>query len=194
MADAWLVLVSAVFVNNFVLTKFLGICPFLGVSRRLDTAVGMALAVLFVLTLSSTMSWIIEREILAPLHLEVLRTIAFVLVIAALVQFIEMLMRKTAPVLHQALGIFLPLITTNCAVLGVALINVQKAHDFWTSALYGFGAAAGFGLVLVLFAGVRTRLARAPVPAAFAGAPAALVAAGLMSLAFMGFSGMGAGG
>ena len=193
MADAWLILVSAVFVNNFVLTKFLGICPFLGVSRRLDTAVGMALAVLFVLTLSATLSWIIEEEILKPLHLEVLRTISFVLVIAALVQFIEMLMKKTAPVLHQALGIFLPLITTNCAVLGVALINVQKAHDFLTSALYGLGAAAGFGLVLVLFAGIRTRLARAPVPQVFAGAPAALIAAGLMSLAFMGFAGMGVG-
>jgi len=190
MADALLILISAVLVNNFVLAKFLGICPFLGVSARTETAVGMSLAVLFVLTLASAISWIVEHLLLAPLGLSFLRTIAFILVIAALVQFIETMMKKTAPVLHQALGIFLPLITTNCAVLGVAILNVQKDHGFLQSVVYGFGAALGFALVLVLFSAMRERIAQAPVGRLLEGAPIALIAAGLMSLAFMGFSGL----
>ena len=190
MTELVLILVGAVLVNNFVLAKFLGLCPFLGVSRKVETAMGMGLATTFVLTISSVCAYLINRYILAPLELEYLRTIAFILVIAAVVQFTEMVVHKTSPLLYQVLGIFLPLITTNCAVLGVALLNVQEHHGFLESAVYGFGAAAGFSLVLVLFAQMRERLAAADVPAAFRGAPIALITAGLMSLAFMGFSGL----
>ena len=190
MTDFALILLSAVLVNNFVLTKFLGICPFLGVSGKLETAFGMSLAVLFVMTLASTASWLVQQYVLIPLDLLYLQTIFFILIIAVLVQFIEMLIHKTSPVLYQALGIFLPLITTNCAVLGVALLNVQKKHGFMSSALYGFGSALGFALVLLLFSGLRERIDKAPIPAAFKGSPASLITAGLMSLAFMGFSGL----
>ncbi|WP_018719296.1 electron transport complex subunit RsxA [Arhodomonas aquaeolei] len=190
MTELALILVSTVLVNNFVLVKFLGLCPFMGVSRSLDAAIGMALATTFVLTLSSVASYLVGTYLLAPLGLGYLRIIAFILVIAAVVQFTEMVVRHTSPVLHQVLGIFLPLITTNCAVLGVALLNVQQAHDLVASALYGFGAAMGFSLVLVLFAGLRERLDGADVPAPFRGGAIALVTAGLMSLAFMGFSGL----
>ncbi|MCS4503584.1 Electron transport complex subunit RsxA [wastewater metagenome] len=190
MTELALILVSTVLVNNFVLVKFLGLCPFMGVSRSLDAAIGMALATSFVLTLSSVASYLVGTYLLAPLGLGYLRIIAFILVIAAVVQFTEMVVRHTSPVLHQVLGIFLPLITTNCAVLGVALLNVQQAHDLVASALYGFGAAMGFSLVLVLFAGLRERLDGADVPAPFRGGAIALVTAGLMSLAFMGFSGL----
>lgn len=190
MTEYLLILVSTVLVNNFVLTKFLGLCPFMGVSRKLETATGMALATTFVLTLSSVCSYLANTYLLAPLGLEYLRTITFILVIAAVVQFTEMVIQKTSPVLYQVLGIFLPLITTNCAVLGVALLNVQQEAGFVDSALYGFGAALGFSLVLILFASMRERIAVADVPVAFRGPAIALVTAGLMSLAFMGFSGL----
>ena len=162
----------------------------MGVSRKLETAVGMGLATTFVLTLSAVSSYIVNEYLLAPLGIEYLRTISFILVIAVVVQFTEMVMHKTSPLLYQMLGIFLPLITTNCAVLGVALLNIQEQHSFIQSALYGFGAAAGFSLVLVLFAAVRERIAVADVPLPFQGSAIALITAGLMSMAFMGFSGL----
>ncbi len=190
MAEYALILVSTVLVNNFVLVKFLGLCPFMGVSRKLETATGMGLATTFVLTLSSICSYLVNEYMLAPLGLEFLRTIAFILVIAVVVQFTEMVVHKTSPLLYQVLGIFLPLITTNCAVLGVALLNVQEENGFLQSAVYGFGAAAGFSLVLVLFAAMRERITVADVPVAFRGPAIALVTAGLMSMAFMGFSGL----
>jgi electron transport complex protein RnfA len=188
--DIALLLVGAVFVNNFVLVKFLGLCPFMGVSRRLDAAYGMALATGFVLTLSAALAWVVHHWILLPLGLEYLRTLGFILVIAAVVQFTEIVMNRQSPRLYRVLGIYLPLITTNCAVLGVALLNVQARHSLLESVLYGFGAALGFGLVLVLFSAMRERLEAADVPAAWRGAPIALATAGLMSLAFMGFSGL----
>ena len=190
MTELAVILVSTVLVNNFVLVKFLGLCPFMGVSRNLETAMGMSLATTFVLTLSSVASYLVNTYLLAPLGVAYLRIIAFILVIAAVVQFTEMVVRRTSPVLHQVLGIFLPLITTNCAVLGVALLNIRQAHDLLASALYGFGAALGFSLVLVLFAGLRERLEHADVPAPFRGGAIGLVTAGLLSLAFMGFGGL----
>jgi electron transport complex protein RnfA len=190
MAELALILVSTVLVNNFVLVKFLGLCPFLGVSRKLETATGMSLATTFVLTLSSVCSYLANEYLLAPLGLEYLRTITFILVIAVVVQFTEMVVHKTSPLLYQVLGIFLPLITTNCAVLGVALLNVQHQHSFLQSAVYGFGAAVGFSLVMILFASIRERMAVADVPEAFKGSAIALITAGLMSLAFMGFTGL----
>lgn len=192
MNDVALLLVGAVFVNNFVLVKFLGLCPFMGVSRKLDAAYGMALATGFVLTLSSALAWVVHHWILLPLGLEYLRTLGFILVIAAVVQFTEIVMNRQSPRLYRVLGIYLPLITTNCAVLGVALLNVQARHTLIESILYGFGASLGFGLVLVLFSAMRERLETADVPASWRGAPIALATAGLMSLAFMGFSGMAA--
>ncbi|NOX91895.1 MAG: electron transport complex subunit RsxA [Gammaproteobacteria bacterium] len=190
MTEYALILVSTVLVNNFVLVKFLGLCPFMGVSRKLETATGMALATTFVLTLSSIASYLVNEYLLAPLGLEYLRTITFILVIAVVVQFTEMVVHKTSPLLYQVLGIFLPLITTNCAVLGVALLNVQQQHGFLQSAVYGFGASVGFSLVLILFAAMRERINVADVPEAFRGAAIALITAGLMSMAFMGFSGL----
>jgi len=190
MTEYLLILVSTVLVNNFVLVKFLGLCPFMGVSRKLETATGMALATTFVLTLSSVCSFLANHYLLQPLGLEYLQTITFILVIAVVVQFTEMVVHKTSPLLYQVLGIFLPLITTNCAVLGVALLNVQQDHGFVESALYGFGAAVGFSLVLILFAAMRERVAAADVPVMFRGSAIALITAGLMSLAFMGFSGL----
>ena len=190
MEDIGLLLVGAVFVNNFMLVKFLGLCPFMSVSRRMDAAYGMALATGFVLTLSAALAWVVHHWILLPLGLEYLRTLGFILVIAAVVQFTEIVMNRQSPRLYRVLGIYLPLITTNCAVLGVALLNVQARHSLIESVLYGFGAALGFGLVLVLFSAMRERLEAADVPAAWRGAPIALATAGLMSLAFMGFSGL----
>jgi electron transport complex protein RnfA len=190
MTEYALILVSTVLVNNFVLVKFLGLCPFMGVSRKLETATGMALATTFVLTLSSVASYLVNEYLLAPLGLEYLRTITFILVIAVVVQFTEMVVHKTSPLLYQVLGIFLPLITTNCAVLGVALLNVQQQHGFLQSAVYGFGASMGFSLVLILFAAMRERITVADVPEAFRGPAIALITAGLMSMAFMGFSGL----
>jgi len=190
MTEYALILISTIWVNNFVLVKFLGLCPFMGVSRKLETAMGMALATTFVLTLSSVCSYLVNEYILAPLALEYLRTIMFILVIAVVVQFTEMVVHKTSPMLYNVLGIFLPLITTNCAVLGVALLNVQEKHGFLHSAFYGFGAAIGFALVLILFAGLRERIAVADVPESFQGNAISLITAGIMSLAFMGFVGL----
>jgi electron transport complex protein RnfA len=190
MKEYALILVSTILVNNFVLVKFLGLCPFMGVSRKLETAMGMALATTFVLTLSAVFSYLIETYLLAPFGLSYLRIIAFILVIAGVVQLTEMIVHKTSPLLYQVLGIFLPLITTNCAVLGVALLNVQQAHNFVQSFLYGFGASIGFSLVLVLFAAMRERINVADVPTPFKGASIGLITAGLMSIAFMGFAGL----
>jgi Na+-translocating ferredoxin:NAD+ oxidoreductase subunit A len=190
MTDFFIILVSAILVNNFVLVQFLGLCPFMGVSGKLETAIGMSAATTFVLTLSSMCSYLTYHYILLPLDLAFLRTISFILVIAVVVNFTEIVMHKTNPLLYRVLGIFLPLITTNCAVLGVALLNINQAHSFVESVLYGFGAALGFSLVLVLFSALRERLAVADVPIPFKGAAIAMVTAGLMSLAFMGFSGL----
>ena len=190
MTEFLLLLISTVLVNNFVLVKFLGLCPFMGVSGKLETAIGMSLATTFVLTLASICSYLVDSYLLAPLGLLYLRTLSFILVIAVVVQFTEMVVHKTSPGLYRLLGIFLPLITTNCAVLGVALLNVNARHNFINSALYGFGAAVGFSLVLILCAAMRERLAAADVPVPFKGAAIAMITAGLMSLAFMGFSGL----
>lgn len=190
MAEYALILISTILVNNIVLVKFLGLCPFMGVSRKLETAMGMGLATTFVLTLSSISSYLINEYLLIPLNIEFLRTISFIFVIAVVVQFTELVVHKTSPMLYQVLGIFLPLITTNCAVLGVALLNVQQQNGFIESALYGFGAAIGFSIVLVIFAAMRERIAAADVPVPFQGAAIGLITAGLMSMAFMGFSGL----
>jgi electron transport complex protein RnfA len=190
MTEYFLILVSTVLANNFVLVRFLGLCPFMGVSNKLEGAIGMSVATMFVLTLSSISSYLLSAYVLRPLGLEYLSTLGFILVIATVVQLTEMVMRKSSPLLYRILGIFLPLITTNCAVLGVALLNVQEQHNLLQSALYGFGAAAGFGLVLVMFAAMRERIAHADVPVHFRGAPIGLITAGLMALAFMGFTGL----
>ena len=185
-----LILVSTILVNNFVLVKFLGLCPFMGVSKNIDSAIGMGFATTFVLTLASISSYLINSYILIPFELEYLRTIAFIVAIAAVVGFTELVVNKTSPVLHQSLGVFLPLITTNCAVLGVALLNVGQSNGFLASGVYGFGAAIGFSFVLVLFSAIRERIESANVPAIFQGVPIALITAGLMSMAFMGFIGL----
>ncbi|AWI75598.1 electron transport complex subunit RsxA [Parazoarcus communis] len=190
MSEWLMLLLGTALVNNVVLVKFLGLCPFMGVSRKIDSALGMGMATTFVLTLASAVTWVLEHALLAPFDLAYLRILGFILVIAATVQFVEMAVKKNAPALYKVLGIYLPLITTNCAVLGVALLNVQEGAGFVRSVVYGLGSAAGFTMVLVLFAGLRERLALARVPAAFAGAPIGFVTAGLLSLAFMGFSGL----
>ena len=190
MSEYLLILVSTVLANNFVLVRFLGLCPFMGVSTQLEGAIGMSMATAFVLTLSSVSSYLLETWLLAPLGLEYLRTLGFILVIAVVVQLTELVMRRSSPLLYRVLGIFLPLITSNCAVLGVALLNVQEHHNLLQSALYGFGAALGFGIVLVTFAAMRERLAGANIPAPFQGSAIGLITAGLMALAFMGFSGL----
>ena len=189
-ADYALFLIGAILVNNFVLVQFLGLCPFMGVSNKLESAIGMGAATTFVLTLASICTYLAHRYILEPLGLTYLETIAFIVVIAVVVQFTEMVVRKSSPLLYKVLGVFLPLITVNCIVLGVALLNVNKTHSFLQSALYGFGAGAGFALVLVLFAAMRERLAAADVPTPFKGSAIAMITAGLMSLAFMGFAGL----
>ncbi|HBC55637.1 MAG TPA: electron transport complex subunit RsxA [Gammaproteobacteria bacterium] len=190
MNEYALLLVSTILVNNFVLVKFLGLCPFMGVSNKVDTALGMSLATTFVLTLSSGLSYLVNHYLLIPLQLEFLQTLTFIMVIAVVVQFTEMVIHKTSPLLYQVLGIFLPLITTNCAVLGVALLNVREDNDFVGSLIYGFGAAVGFSLVLVTFSAMRERIAAADVPEPFRGTAVALITAGLMSMAFLGFSGL----
>lgn len=190
MTDYLLLLVGTVLVNNFVLVKFLGLCPFMGVSSRTETAIGMSFATTFVMTLASLLSYIVNTYILAPLGLEYLTTMAFILIIAVVVQFTEMVVHKTSANLYRLLGIFLPLITTNCAVLGVALLNLYEQHNFFESIIYGFGAAVGFSLVLVMFAAMREKLANADVPTPFKGSAIAMITAGLMSLAFMGFTGL----
>jgi len=190
MVELLVILISAVFVNNFVLARFLGICPFLGVSKKVETAIGMGMAVIFVLTVASVVTWFIQYLVLIPFGIEYLQTIAFILVIASLVQLVEMVIQKTSPVLYQSLGIFLPLITTNCAVLGVAVLNIQKSYSFIESVVFSLGAGLGFTLAMVLFAGLRERLELCPVPQSFRGTAIALVTAGLLSLAFMGFAGL----
>ncbi|MBR4867006.1 MAG: electron transport complex subunit RsxA [Clostridia bacterium] len=182
--------VGAVLVNNFVLVKFLGICPFMGTSKRTDTAVSMGVAVTFVMTAASMLTWFFNDLFLIPFDLEYLQTIVFILVIASLVQLVEMVLRKLSPPLYSALGIYLPLITTNCAVLGVALLNIQEGYNFLESTLNGFMSGIGFLLALVLFSGVRERMAFADCPKPFRGLPIALIAASLLAMAFMGFSGL----
>ena len=190
MTELFLIIVSTVLVNNFVLVKFLGLCPFMGVSQKLESSIGMALATTFVLTLSSVCSYLVNTYFLEPFGIEFLRTLSFILVIAVVVQFTEMMVKKTSPLLYKILGIYLPLITTNCAVLGVALLNVQEAHTFVQSVFYGLGAALGFSLVMILFSAMRERLQAAEVPVVFRGAAIAFITAGMMSLAFMGFTGL----
>ena len=188
--EFFVILLSTIFVNNFVLVQFLGLCPFMGVSNKLESAIGMGGATTFVMTLASVCTYLVDQWILLPLGIEYLRTIAFILVIAAVVQFVKMFMEKTSPLLYRVLGVFLPLITVNCAVLGVALLNTQKTHNFFESTLYGFGGAVGFSVVLILFSAMRERLAIADVPLPFKGAAIGMITAGLMSLAFMGFAGL----
>ena len=188
---AYLLLVlGAVLVNNFVLTRFLGICPFLGVSRKLGTALGMCGAVIFVMTSASAVTWVVQHKVLIPLGLGYLQTIAFILVIASFVQLVDIAMKKSAPKLHGSLGIFLPLITTNCAVLGVSVLNIQLQYSFGKALLFGFSASLGFALALIIFTGLRERIDRAHPPRAFQGVAIALITAGLLSLAFMGFAGL----
>ena len=181
---------TAILMENFVLVKFMGICPFLGVSKKIKTAVGMGLAVTFVMALASAMTWLVQRFLLEPFHLEYMQTIAFILVIAALVQFVEMALMKKMPALYDALGVYLPLITTNCAVLGVTLLNQTNGYNFGYSIVYAVGAALGFTLAIVLFAGVRERLEDSDLPEFMKGFPLALISASLISLAFFGFQGM----
>ena len=181
---------GAILANNFIFSQFLGICPFLGVSKKLDTALGMGVAVTFVMGLASAITWLVNTFILVPLNLGYMQTVAFILVIASLVQFIEMFLQKAMPSLYTALGVYLPLITTNCAVLGVVLLNVQNNYSFISSVVYGITGGLGFLLAIVLFASIRERLVFAEYPKAFEGFPIALVTAGLMALAFMGFSGL----
>ncbi|CAI8310460.1 MAG: Electron transport complex subunit RsxA [Gammaproteobacteria bacterium] len=190
MTDLLLIITSAALVNNFVLVQFLGLCPFMGVSSRIDSALGMSCATTFVLTLSSVVAYLLQSLLLIPLDVMWLRTLAFIVAIAVAVQFTELAIKKTSPLLHSVLGIYLPLITTNCAVLGVALLNTNHAQTLAESAFYGMGAALGFSLVLILFAGIRERLQLADIPAPFQGASIALITAGFMALAFMGFTGM----
>ncbi|HCX72609.1 MAG TPA: electron transport complex subunit RsxA [Candidatus Cloacimonas sp.] len=182
--------IATIFVHNFVLARFLGLCPYIGVSKKLDSALGMGMAVIFVMTLASTFTWLIQTFVLVPLGLEFLQTIAFILTIASLVQLVEMVIQKTAPALYKALGVYLPLITTNCAVLGVAILNINEELNFIGAILNGLFAGLGFTLVLVLMAGIRERLDKAEVPASMKGMPIAMIVAGSMALAFLGFSGL----
>lgn len=191
MREYILLIIATALVNNVVLVKFLGLCPFMGVSNKIDTAIGMGFATTFVLTLSSVASWALSAFVLEPLDVGFLRILTFILVIAAVVQFTEMFIKKVSPMLYQVLGIFLPLITTNCAVLGVALLNTQESHTFIQSLIYGFASALGFTLVMVIFAGLRERLATSDVPESFAGPPIGFITAGLLALAFLGFAGLG---
>ena len=187
MTEYLLMIVSAILVNNIVLAQFLGNCPFLGTSQKMSTATGMSMAVVFVMTFAGAITWVVQRYLLIPFEIEYLQTIAFILVIATLVQFVEIVLQKTAPGLYQALGIFLPLITTNCAVLGVAILNIQKELDFVHTLVFSFASAVGFGLALVLFAGLRERFVLTRMPRALQGTASGLITAGLMALAFQGF-------
>lgn len=185
-----LIFISAIFVNNIILSQFLGICPFLGVSKKIDTALGMGMAVAFVLTLATIVTYLIQYGLLVPLGLQYLQTLAFILVIAALVQMVEIILRKVSPALYQALGIFLPLITTNCAVLGVAILVIQKDYTLAESIAYAFSTALGFALALTVFAGMREQMALVQIPKGMRGMAIVLVTAGILALAFMGFSGL----
>lgn len=190
MTHYLLIFVAAVFVNNVVLSQFLGICPFLGVSKKVDTAAGMGAAVTFVLALATMCTFLLQRFVLEPLDMVYMQTIAFILVIAALVQMVEIILKKVSPVLYQALGVFLPLITTNCCVLGVAILVIQKEFNLMESVVYAVSIALGFTLALVVFAGIREQLARTELPPSMRGIPIALISAGILAMAFMGFSGM----
>ncbi|NCW63363.1 MAG: electron transport complex subunit RsxA [Betaproteobacteria bacterium] len=190
MTEYFLIIISVVFVNNIVLTKILGLCPFMGVSKKLDTSVSMSAATAFVLTIGSISSWLINYFLLVPYNLEYLRTISFIVVIAAVVQFTEMVMEKNYPYLYRVLGIFLPLITTNCAVLGIPLLNAQLSHNLLEAAIFGLGGALGFSFVLILFASLREKFEGANTPQAMKGSAIAMLTAGLMSLSFMGFIGL----
>ncbi len=189
-SDYLLLVIGAILVKNILLTRFLGNCPFLGTSRRMETATGMAMAVVFVMTLSGVITWLVQTYVLVPLHLEYLQTIFFILVIAALVQFVEMFLQKSFPALYQALGIFLPLITTNCAVLGVAVINIREDFGFLQTMVFSFASAVGYGFALVLFTGIREQLEASGIPEFMKGTAIGLLTAGLLSLSFFGFSGM----
>ena len=184
------IIVGAIFVNNVVLAQFLGICPFLGVSSKVETSLGMGAAVTFVMALTSVVAWSIQTYVLVPLGIEYMQTIVFILVIAALVQMVEIILKKVSPSLYQALGVFLPLITTNCCILGVAILVIQKDYDLLTGVVYAFSTAIGFGLALVLFAGLREQMSLVNVPKGMQGTPIALITAGLLAMAFMGFSGV----
>ena len=190
MTSYLFIVLGAVLVNNVVFVRILGLCPFMGVSKKLETALGMGAATTFVLTMACGASYVIDRWLLIPNQLEYLRTLSFIVTIAAIVQLTELVIQKTSPLLHQVLGIYLPLITTNCAVLGIPLLNVSLRHNFLESLLFGFGSAAGFTLALIMFAGIRERLEAADVPIHFRGTAIAMITAGLMSLAFMGFAGL----
>ncbi|MFO7296019.1 MAG: electron transport complex subunit RsxA [Clostridia bacterium] len=190
VSKIFVILISSILINNFVMSRFLGICPFLGVSKRVETAVGMGAAVTFVMAMTSLITYIVQYAILEPLGLGYLQTIIFILVIASLVQFVEMVIQKTSPTLYQALGVYLPLITTNCAVLGVAIINIDEKYDLIQALFNGVGAALGFTLAIVLFAGIRERLELSDIPKPLKGFPIALITAGLMSVAFLGFQGL----
>jgi electron transport complex protein RnfA len=188
--DYMLFIVGAILVNNILLAKFLGNCPFLGVSRRMDTATGMSMAVIFVTTMAGVITWLVQYYILEPLGIEYLQTIAFILVIAALVQLVEIVMQKSLPALYRALGIFLPLITTNCAVLGIAIINIKEEYNFLDTVIFSFASAVGYALALILFAGIRERFVLARIPKVFDGTAIGLVTAGFLALAFSGFAGL----
>ena len=188
-----LIFISAIFVNNIVLSQFLGICPFLGVSKKIDTAIGMGGAIAFVLTLATIITWLVQKNVLDPFGLQYLQTLSFILVIAALVQMVEIILKKVSPALYQALGIFLPLITTNCAVLGVAILVIQKDFNLLESVVYAFSTALGFALALIVFAGIREQQALVRIPKGMQGMAIVLVTASLLSLAFMGFSGVDGG-
>lgn len=190
MVKIILIIISTVLVNNFVLARFLGICPFLGVSKKTETAIGMGMAVIFVITMAAAITWLVYMYILLPLNITFLQTIAFILVIAALVQFVEMVIQKVSPPLYQALGIYLPLITTNCCVLAVAVLTVQQSFTFIETVVFAIGASVGFALALILFAGIRERLSLSEIPKPFEGTAIALITAGLLSLAFLGFAGL----
>lgn len=190
MREILVIIISAILVENFVLTKFLGICPFLGVSKSFSSALGMGVAVVFVMTIASGATWVVNEYLLRPYKIEYLQTIAFILVIAALVQFVEIVLKKTTPSLYKSLGIYLPLITTNCAVLGVSLLNIGREYNFPQSIVYGFGAGLGFTFALVLFSGVREKLEMCDIPETLKGLPITLIAAALVSLAFFGFQGL----
>lgn len=185
-----IIIISAIFINNILLAQFLGVCPFLGVSNRLSTSFGMSGAVIFVMTLATIVTYLINYYILQPFNIVYLQTISYILVIAALVQMVEIILKKVSPALFQALGVYLPLITTNCAILGVAILVIQKEYDLIESVVFAVGTSLGFGLALILFAGIREHLDLAEVPEGIRGVPAALIVAGLLSLAFMGFAGI----
>ena len=184
------IFIGAILINNFVLSRFLGICPFLGVSKQVETAVGMGLAVTFVMTVASAVTWVVQVYVLEQFNIMYLQTIVFILIIAALVQFVEMVIQKSSPTLYQALGVYLPLITTNCAVLGVTIINIDSSYNLLESMVHGFAAALGFTLAIVIFAGIRERLELVDIPKPFQGFPIALITASLLSIAFLGFQGL----